>query len=130
MNIGQGEKRRTILLVDDDVHARGGLRNVLEAAGFSVGEAVNAREGERTALRIRPDAILADLMMETIDAGSRLAQRLHAIGSTIPFYIVSTASEALVGSVALRELGITGVFLKPVDPPIVLQTLRVRLDAG
>lgn len=127
MNIGMGEKRRTILLVDADPHARAVLRNALEAAGFTVGEAANAREGERTATRIKPDAVLADLMMETIDAGGAIADKLKEAGSLIPIYIVSTASDALVGAVGLRELGVSGVFLKPGDPAIIIQTLKTRL---
>jgi two-component system OmpR family response regulator len=127
MNIGLGSRRKTILLVDADPHARAVLRNALEAAGFTVGEAASGREGERTALRVKPDAILADLMMETIDAGGVIADNLKNLGSRIPIYIVSTASDALIGAVGLRELGVSGVFLKPVDPAIVLQTLKIRL---
>jgi CheY-like chemotaxis protein len=130
MNIGLGSRRKTILLVDADPHARAVLRNALEAAGFTVGEAASGREGERTALRIKPDAILADLMMETIDAGGVIADNLKNLGSQIPIYIVSTASDALIGAVGLRELGISGVFLKPVDPAIVLQTLKIRLGTS
>jgi len=130
MNIGLGSKRKTILLVDSDPHARAGLRNALEAAGFTVGEAATGYEGERTALRIRPDAILADLMMETIDAGSAIARKLREVGSQVPIYIVSTASDALVGAVGLRELGISGVFLKPGDPAVIIQTLKIRLGVS
>jgi DNA-binding response OmpR family regulator len=129
MNIGLGDRRRTILLIDSDSHARAALRIALEGAGFSVGEAANGREGERTALRVRPDAILAELMMDGHDPDGTLSERLRAAGSTIPCYIVSTASEALMGSVGLHELGIEGVFLKPVDAAIVIQTLKGRLDA-
>jgi DNA-binding response OmpR family regulator len=102
----------------------------LEAANFSVGEAANNREGERTALRIKPDAILAELMTDGADDGMTVSERLSASGSTIPCYIVSTASEALVGSVGLHEIGVSGVFLKPVDTEIVIQTLRTRLGMG
>ena len=130
MNIGLGSRRKTILLVDDDPHARAVLRNALEAAGFTVGEAASGQEGERTAIRIRPDAILADLMMETIDAGGAIAEKLKELGSTTPIYIVSTATDALVGAVGLRELGISGVFLKPVDLAVIVQTLKTRLGAG
>jgi len=130
VNIGLGSQRRTILLVDPDPHARAVLRRALEAAQVSVGEAATSQEGERTALRIRPDAILAELMMETADGGMTVFERLHAHGSTIPCYIVSTAAEALMGSVGLHELGATGVFLKPVDAAIVIQTLRARLGIG
>jgi DNA-binding response OmpR family regulator len=135
MNIGLGKRRKTILLIDADAHARAILRKALEAADFSVGEAATDREGERTALRVKPDAILAELMTDAADAGMTVSERLRASGSTIPCYIVSTASEALIGSVGLHELGISGVFLKPVDAAIVIQTLKTRLgvdqgDAG
>jgi DNA-binding response OmpR family regulator len=130
MNIGLGGRRRTILLIDGDPHARAVLRTALEVADFSVGEAANGREGERTALRIKPDAVLVELMFDTVDAGMTITERLHAGGSTIPCYIVSTAGDALMGSVGLHELGVTGVFLKPVDPAIVIQTLKTRLGVG
>jgi len=130
MNIGLGERRRTILLVDADAHARAILRKALEAADFSVGEAANNREGERTALRIKPDAILAELMADPAEAGMTVSEALKAKGSTIPCYIVSGASEALIGSVGLHEIGISGVFLKPVDTAIVIQTLQTRLGVS
>jgi len=128
MNIGFRDRRRTILLVDADPHARAVLRNALEAAGFTVGEAANSVEGERTAIRVKPDAILAELLIGALD--HEIADRLKAIGSRIPVYIVSTAADALVGAVGLHELGVSGVFLKPVDPAIVVQTLKTRLGAG
>jgi DNA-binding response OmpR family regulator len=128
MNIGFGNSRKTILLIDEDAHARATLRIALESAGFTVGEAANGREGERTALRIKPDAILAELMIESTDAGGTVSERLKAAGSTTPFYVVSTAAEALVGSVGLHELGISGVFLKPIDSAVMIQTLKTRLD--
>ncbi len=84
MNIGLGVRRRTILLVDADAHARAVLRIALEAADFSVGEAATDQEGERTALRIRPDAVLADLMLGSAEHGVTIAERLHGSGDTIP----------------------------------------------
>jgi two-component system OmpR family response regulator len=127
MNIGLGARRKTILLIDTDPHARAVLRKALEAARFSVGEAASNREGERTILRIRPDAVLADLLADPADARPTISEWLRANHSTIPCYIVSTAGEALVGSIGLHELGVTGVFLKPVDTDLVIQTLRTRL---
>jgi len=127
MNIGLAERRKTILLVDSDPHARTALRLALEAAHFSVGEAANNHEGERTALRIKPDAILVELITEANDTGATISERLQAQGSSIPCYIVSAASDVLMGSIGLHEIGISGVFLKPVDTAIVIQTLMTRL---
>jgi two-component system OmpR family response regulator len=126
MTIGLFDRRKTILLVDADPHARAALRVALEGADFSVGEAANDREGERTALRIMPDAIIAELTLDG-DAGTTVAERLHADSSKIPCYILSSAADALMGSVGLHEIGISGVFLKPVDTAIVIQTLKTRL---
>jgi DNA-binding response OmpR family regulator len=71
--------------------------------------------------------VLADLMLDGGDGGPTVAERLHMTGTGIPCYIVSTAADALMGSVGLHEIGISGVFLKPVDTAIVVQTLRTRL---
>ena len=130
MNIGLGLRRRTILLVDPDAHARAALRIALENAGFSVGEAANGNEGERAALRVKPDAILSELMMDVHGIAGTLSERLKAAGSKIPCYIVSTAGESLMGSVGLHELGVEGVFLKPIDTAIVIQTLKGRLGSN
>jgi DNA-binding response OmpR family regulator len=127
MNIGLRERRQTILLIDADPHARKTLRLALEAVGFSVGEACNTHEGERSASRIRPDAILADLMTDTANHGATLPERLHEAGLRIPIYIVSAGSDAVVNAVGLHELGVAGVFLKPADAPIIIETLKIHL---
>ena len=124
----QGPQRRTILLVDPDPHFRAGLRLALEAAGFTVGEAANGKEGKRTALRIRPDAILMELMLESIDAGSLLAQRLREIGEKFPIFVISHAATSLHANMDLASLGIVGVFAKPLAIPEVVATLHRRLD--
>ena len=129
MNIGLGAKRRTILLVDADPHARATLRTALERAGFTVGEAADRHEGERTALRVHPDAVLADLPHDALDAGGRIAARLKEGGRHVPVYIVSSVVDALVGSVGLDALGVSGVFCKPIDPTVIIQTLKTRLGA-
>ena len=125
-----GKDRRTILLVDQDSHFRASLRRDLEEAGFSVGEASNGKEGERTALRIRPDAILLDLMLEQVDTGGLLAQRLREIGEKFPIYVISSAAASLQDDVNWDELGITGIFAKPIDVKEVIQTLIAHLKRG
>ena len=130
MNIGLREKRRTILLIDADPNARAVLRKALEAAGFSVGEAANNHEGERTIARIQPDAVLADLLADPSHAGPTISEWIRLNHAAIPCYIVSSVSEALVGSVGLHEMGVAGVFLKPVDMGLVVQTLRTQLGVA
>jgi hydrogenase nickel insertion protein HypA len=127
MTIGLGARRRTILLIDADAHARASLRLALEAADFTVGEAASGAEGERTAARVRLDAILVDLIAGVPGDATTLPERLHAKGVTAPCFVISAAADALVGSVGLHELGVAGVFLKPADAPVIIRTLRTRL---
>ena len=42
-------KKATLLIIDDDADIRSSMRIMLEAAGFSVGEAGTADEGLKTA---------------------------------------------------------------------------------
>jgi DNA-binding response OmpR family regulator len=130
MNIGLFSNRRTILIIDDDAHARAALRLALEAAGFSVGEAANDHEGERALKRCKIDAVLYDPIAGTTVGAATITERLHVNGSSLPCYIISTAAEALIGSVGLHELGIVGIFLKPLDVKIVIRTLKTRLVAN
>ena len=122
-----GTQRRTVLLVDQDPHFRASLRLALEEAGFSVGEAANGKEAERMALRIRPDAILMDLMLEQVDTGSLLAQHLRDIGEKFPIYIISGAAASMHSDFNFHAIGITGIFAKPVDIKAMIQTLKTRL---
>jgi DNA-binding response OmpR family regulator len=125
-----GKNRRTLLLVDQDSHFRASLRVALEAAGFTVGEAANGREGERTALRIRPDAILMDLMLESVDTGSLLAQRLREMGEKFPIFLITQAAGSLDDNLDLHALGFAGVFAKPLNVPEMIQTLKQRLHVA
>ncbi|HUI71921.1 MAG TPA: hydrogenase maturation protease [Spirochaetia bacterium] len=118
---------KTILVVDDDADVRASLRIILESAGFTVGEAADGDTGMRIAERIRPDAIIVDLMMETVDAGSKLSTRLKASGFTCPIYLLSAAGDSVRYNIDTQELGLAGIFQKPADPTTLLATLRTSL---
>jgi two-component system chemotaxis response regulator CheY len=94
MNIGLGNRRKTVLLIDSDPHARAVLRAALEAASFSVGEAATNAEGERAILRIRPDAVLADLLADPAGSGFAISEWLRANDDATPCYVVSSAGVA------------------------------------
>ena len=85
------ELTKTILVIDDDPDVRATLRIILESAGFTVGEAAEGTAGMKIAEKIRPDAIILDLMMETVDAGSKVSTKLKSAGFTCPIYLLSAA---------------------------------------
>ena len=117
----------TILIIDDDADIRSSMRTMLEAAGFSIGEAGTADEGLKTADRIRPDAIIVDLMMESVDAGSRLSQTLMEQGFRGPIYLLSSAGDSVRYNLDPREMGLAGIFQKPVDHAALVTTLKRKL---
>jgi len=123
-------KPKTILIIDDDPDIRSSMRIVLEAEGFSVGEASTGEEGLKIAKSIDPDAVIVDLMMETVDAGSRLSQSLKEGGFHGPIYLLSSAGDSVRFTVDARDLGLAGIFQKPLDHKVLVNTLKVKLGVS
>ncbi len=118
---------KTILTIDDDPDIRAVLRIILEKEGYSVGEAADAEQGLKTAARVQPDAIIVDLMMENVDSGVTVAKELKETGYTGPVYLLSSAGDTVRYNLDARDLGLAGVFQKPIKPKVLIATLRGKL---
>jgi hydrogenase maturation protease len=125
-----GDEQKTILIIDDDADLRASMRIVLEAAGFSVGEAADGEEGFKVADKIKPDAVIVDLMMETVDSGSKVTSRLKEKGYKGPMYLLSAAGDAVRYNIDAREMGLAGIFQKPVDHKVLIKTLKKQFDVA
>lgn len=121
------KEQHVILCVDDDPDVLASLRIVLESDGYRVETARSGKEGLREFGRTRPDLVIMDLMMEDVDAGTRLVREINALAPGIPVYMLSSTGDYLGKAVDVNELGFQGVFQKPVDPKILLRLLRVKL---
>ena len=116
-----------ILCVDDDPDILLTTRTILEANGYLMEEARSAEEGLEVFKNTRPDLVLVDLMMEEVDAGIGFVRELRISGDKVPVYMLSSVGEQLHMSVDHSELGLAGVFQKPVDPGNLLRTIESRL---
>lgn len=119
-----------ILYVDDDQDYLDNMRVILESGGYDMVEARGAEGGLPVFKREQPDAVLVDLMMEEIDSGTGFVRELKLLGATVPVFLVSSVGESLSMNIDPTELGLAGVFQKPVDPATLLATLRSKLGAG
>jgi len=116
-----------ILCVDDDPDILDTLRTVLVAAGYEVVLAASGEDGLRLYKQHRPDFIIADLMMEEVDAGTRFAKELKALGNKAPFYMLSSIGDQMNVTVDPTELGVDGIFQKPIDFKLLRDTIATKL---
>jgi DNA-binding response OmpR family regulator len=121
------ERRWLVLVVDDDPDVRDSLRLTLESHGFAVSCAASAEEGLRLYRENRPDVLIIDLMMEEVDSGTSLVRELRFMGDTPPVYLLSSVGDGLYDAVGYEDLGLSGVFQKPVEPETLVGTLTRRL---
>ena len=111
-----------VLIADDHVLFRRGLRNLLEAAKIEVvGEARNGREAVELARAQRPDIVLMDLLMPEVDGltGTRL------ISAELPAVkvVVLTASDEDADVFEAIKSGAQGYVLKDVEPDQLFRLL-------
>lgn len=116
-----------VLVIDDDDDIIESLRMILEHNGYGMAAGRSAEEGLRIYKDITPDFILVDLMMESVDAGRNFAKELKLLDNSAPVYMLSSVGDSLAQNVDFSELGLNGVFQKPIDVNTLLTTLKKKL---
>jgi DNA-binding NarL/FixJ family response regulator len=105
-----------VLLVDDQQLVRTGFRMILaDEPGIEVvGEAADGREAVDAARRLRPELVVMDIRMPTMD-GVEATRRLMADAPS-PRVLVLTTFDADEHVVEALRAGASGFLLKDVDP--------------
>jgi DNA-binding response OmpR family regulator len=116
-----------ILCVDDDSDIRDALETILQANGYLCLTARTAEQGLEVYKKESPDLIIADLMMEEIDAGTGFVKDLKALGNTAPVFMLSAVGDELSSTTDTTALGLAGVFQKPIDSDRLLRTVAAKL---
>lgn len=108
--------RRTVLVVDDEMHLRLFIRAVFESAGYAAKTASNGEDGLAMIRTIRPDLVSLDLMMPG-QGGVRLLQELRRDPelATTRVMVVSAIDDATYAhAMSLVRLG-AGDNFRPAD---------------
>jgi DNA-binding response OmpR family regulator len=124
------DRRRRILIVDDDEPTRRMLGESLEQEGYQVELAEDGRHALEIASSFLPDLILLDVKMPDID-GLEVARRLHA-KSNVPIIMLSALTDD-IDRVAGLSAGSDDYVTKPVRPRELLlriQGLLRRVEAS
>ena len=119
--------KHVILYVEDDPDFLFAMRTLLEKHGYVMVEARSAEEGLRAYKQSPPDLIIVDLMMEEVDAGAAFVKELRLLGNTAPIYMLSSVGDNLSATTDYSELGLSGVFQKPLDNDMLLSILKSKL---
>lgn len=129
--------QKQILIVDDDPDQRLTIRLPLESAGYKVIEATNFEEGLATALKIIPDLLILDVMMDSATAGFQLALSIHSPDpvselkdlKNIPIIMLTAIHSTTSLRFAPDEyyLPVQDFLEKPVSPDVLLTTVRKNL---
>jgi two-component system OmpR family response regulator len=117
---------KRILVVDDDPDFRLTIETILKGVGYDVLTAFNGAEGEAMAAEHEPDLIVLDIMMEEVDAGLVVAERL---GNQYPVVLLSSIADSTVKVFDADKLPVKGILQKPIRADALLQTVRKALEA-
>ncbi|MEJ5360680.1 MAG: response regulator [Spirochaetota bacterium] len=120
--------KKIILVIDDDPDILDSIKAILSANGFDVVTAMSGKEGIDAVASSKPDLILCDMMMERIDAGTKVAQEIKKSNPSIPIYLLSSIGTATATNVEIDKLGFNGVFQKPVNPDNLVATIKKALN--
>lgn len=116
--------KKTILVVDDDLHIRELLRLYLENAGYAVLGAENGVEALLVFQQSRPDLVILDIMMPVLD-GIETCRQIRNLAVT-PVILLTARTEAedkLTGF----ECGADDYVAKPFSPGEVVARVQAIL---
>jgi signal transduction histidine kinase len=120
-------KNPSILVVEDHEPLRIAIEAILEAEGWSVLLAGDGLEGLEVMSQVRPDLILADIMMPRMDGWAFYsAVRARTEWVTIPF-IFLTAKTSRQDILKGMEVGAEDYITKPFEPEALVVAVRARL---
>lgn len=116
-----------VILVDDEMYFRKGLRNLInwEDCGFTVvGEAANGEDALNMIHDVNPDLIITDIRMPVLDGIGLIREAIEKKAVQSKFIIISGHSDFKYAQQALRY-GVHDFVLKPIDQDEIEQTLKL-----
>lgn len=118
-----GERKTSLLVVEDDENISTAISEYFSRAGYSVKTAEDGLAGVQAALHDHPDAIVLDLMLPKMD-GLAVCRELREKAPYIPILML-TAKDDVVDKVLGLEMGADDYITKPFS----LRELEARIKS-
>lgn len=118
-----GERKTSLLVVEDDENISSAISEYFSRAGYSVKTAEDGVAGVQVALHDHPDAIVLDLMLPKMD-GLAVCRELREKAPYIPILML-TAKDDVVDKVLGLEMGADDYITKPFS----LRELEARIKS-
>lgn len=103
-----------VLIVEDEVHARTGLMELVESWGYRTDGAANGLEGLERVQQWNPSIVVTDLKMPRMD-GMEMLGRLGDLPQRVAV-VMLTAQGSIESAVEAMRIGAFDYLPKPVDP--------------
>lgn len=119
----------TIVVAEDDAAIGSLVSEVLRDEGYEVHRSVSGAEALRLITRLQPDLVIADMQMETKDAGLGLLVQLRADPATRGIRVILCSADTFTldrHHPQLTELTAT-TLPKPFDLDVLRRTVRELL---
>jgi len=117
------DKKKTILIVDDDIHIRRILEIKVKNSGYTSLSAKNGEKGLELINNQKPDAVITDINMPKLD-GNKLCELTNHIKKERPFLtIVITARINPADQKWIEEMQDTMFMEKPFSPSKIIDTI-------
>ncbi|AGX87286.1 response regulator transcription factor [Candidatus Symbiobacter mobilis] len=118
---------KRILIIDDAATVRMYHRNILEAAGYIVEEAMNGIEALEKALQNPFQLYIVDINMPKLDGYGFLRELRSQDIDQAPAIMISTEAEARDRTVAFAS-GANAFLVKPVKPDQLLVNVKLLIE--
>lgn len=118
-----------VLLVDDEIFARQGLKALIDwqGCGYEIAdEADNGQDAFELIRRNKPDLVVTDIRMPVLDGLGLIQRTIEELPHRPSFIIISGYDDFKYAQQAVR-FGVHDFILKPIDEVVLKETL-VRLD--
>ncbi len=118
--------RNKVLVIDDELGVRFGIRDFLEQHGYEIEEAETCQDAQQVFRNSRPDIVIADYMLPDGTALD-LLPRLKEIDSGIPLLVLTAHGSIDLAVKAIKE-GAEQFLTKPLELPALLVILQRLLQ--